>query len=320
MSPDVLSRARADSPLRVGVGPDVAAIGEIAVGLTLGEGRIGEQRGGQRLEREPGAELLHHVGFGRIVEIDLDGAGPQHHVESHGADPRHVAHHDLVAALGHHRQLGACLVGPHAEAEKADVATLADRLDLFEMATRLGAGLVQILERRAGELELAGGFEADRAVRAAQGDDLAAFLDRFPAEFLHVEQDVADAARLVIGGRAVVRTVEDELLVLGADPPVGLGFLAIEKRRDQLVAALDDGICVLGSLAGAHDSRVRQSPCAAPALYSSPGFRGPSRSRQSPACAIQIASAASAAVSARRMRGPSEMGTACGRARIAARS
>ena len=65
-------------------------IAEVAVGLAFGERRIGEQRGGERLQREADAELLHHVGFGRIIEIDLDRAGPQHHVEAEAADPRHV--------------------------------------------------------------------------------------------------------------------------------------------------------------------------------------------------------------------------------------
>ena len=66
------------------------------------------------------------------------------------------------------------LVGPHAEAEEAEAELLADRLDLVEMAAGLGAGLVEMLARRAGQLELAGRLEADRAVRAGQGDDVAA--------------------------------------------------------------------------------------------------------------------------------------------------
>ena len=73
--------------------------------------------------------------------------------------------HDRVAALGHDRQLGAGLVGPHAEAEEAEAEPVADRLDLVEMAAGLGAGLVEVLERRAGQFELAGRLEADGAVR-----------------------------------------------------------------------------------------------------------------------------------------------------------
>ena len=47
----------------VGVFPDVAAEALVAVGLAFGERRVGEQRGGDRLQRQADAELLHHVGF-----------------------------------------------------------------------------------------------------------------------------------------------------------------------------------------------------------------------------------------------------------------
>src|SRR3546814_8890485 len=77
-----------------------------------------------------------------------------------------MVEHDLVAPLGHARQVGARLVGPHAEAEEAEAGFGADFLDLFQMAAGLGAGLVKIFERRAREFELARGFEADRAVAA----------------------------------------------------------------------------------------------------------------------------------------------------------
>ena len=35
----------------------------IAVRLALGEWRVGEERGGDRLERQADTELFHHVGF-----------------------------------------------------------------------------------------------------------------------------------------------------------------------------------------------------------------------------------------------------------------
>ncbi len=101
------------------------------------------------MQREAGAELVRHVRLGRIIEIDLDGAGAQHHVEPHAAHAWHVPQHDGIAALGHDRQVVSRLVGPHAEAEKAHAHALPDGLDLFEMAAGLGTGLVQILERRA---------------------------------------------------------------------------------------------------------------------------------------------------------------------------
>ena len=91
----------------VGVAPDFGAERQEAVRLAFGERRVGEQRGGDRLQRERDAQLLHHVGFGGEVEIGLHGAGAVHHVEAERADLRHVGGHDAVAALRHHRHLGA---------------------------------------------------------------------------------------------------------------------------------------------------------------------------------------------------------------------
>src|SRR3954454_23453519 len=106
------------------------------------------------------------------------------------------------------------------------------------MAARLRAGEMEMLERRTRELELPGRLEADRAVGAGQGDDLAAFLDRLPAKLGHRHQQVANAAGLVIGGRAMVGAAIDELLVLGADPPRILRFLTAREGREQIVAGL----------------------------------------------------------------------------------
>ncbi len=62
---------------------------------------------------------------------------------------------------------------------------------------------------------------------ALQGDDLVALHDRLPAEAgdqrLH---QGADAALALVGHRRQRVGVEDELLVLGADPPLSLGLLA----------------------------------------------------------------------------------------------
>src|SRR3546814_7432879 len=79
-----------------------------------------------------------------------------------------------------------------AEPQETEPEPIADRLHLFQMPRRLGARLVQIVERGARKLELPGGLEADRAVGAGQRDDLARFLDRLPAEFGEARQQVAD--------------------------------------------------------------------------------------------------------------------------------
>src|SRR3546814_10826103 len=67
--------------------------------------------------------------------------------------------HDLVAPLGHDRQFGARLVGPHADAEETEPEFGADFLPLLQMPAGLGAGLVEVFERGAGDFELPRGFE-----------------------------------------------------------------------------------------------------------------------------------------------------------------
>src|SRR6185503_20686709 len=103
-------------------------------------------------------------------------------------------------------------VRPHADAEKAEAEPIADHLALAEVARGLGAGLVQVRECRAGQLELPCGLEADGPVGAAQRNDVAVLAHWLPAEFGEAHQKIADAAFLVIARRAVIVAAEDELL------------------------------------------------------------------------------------------------------------
>ena len=160
--------------------------------------------------------------------------------------------HDVIAALGHDWQFFAGLVGPHAEAEIADAALLADFLDLREVASGFGAGLVEVFQRRAGEFQLSGRFKADGPVGALQGDDVPAFLHRRPAELLEALEQIANAALLVIGRGAVIGVFVDQLFMLGADPPVFGRLFAADHRRDQLVEAFDHRIVGRGGFACAH--------------------------------------------------------------------
>ena len=90
-------------------------------------------------------------------------------------------------------------------------------------------------------------------------------------------QQVADAAGLVIGRRAVVGAAVDELLVLGADAPASLGFSPPAKTDEQVVAALDRR-AVAGVGARRH-RRALAGPWAAPAVSITPIRGSP---RQSP--------------------------------------
>jgi hypothetical protein len=177
--------------------PDVAAVGQETVGLAFGEGRIGEQRGRQRLQGQTDAELLHHVRLARIVEVHLDRTGPEHHVEAHRADARHVPQHDVVAALGHDRQLVATrLVGPQAEAEEGDARrSLADQSSPApgdgRSRRRSDAG------SRVARPTVRAGPPGSRLTRRRcprHGDDIAAFQHRLPAELGQRHQQVANAA------------------------------------------------------------------------------------------------------------------------------
>ena len=226
-------------PRRVGVFPDMASEALVAVGLAFRERRVGEQGRRDRLQGEADTELLYHVGFGTIVQINLNGTGAEHHVEPEIADPRHVAKHDRVSALGHDRQVGPRLVGPHAKAEEAQAKPVADRLHLFKVTSAFRAAFVKIAERRARQLQLSGRFKADRPVRAGQRDDLSAFLDRLPTELGQAEKQVANAAGLVPAWGAMIVEPIDELLMLGPDPPrLARLFPALENGK-QIIAALD---------------------------------------------------------------------------------
>jgi hypothetical protein len=78
-----------------------------------------------------------------------------------------VAQHDLVPALGHDRQLFAGLVGPQAKAQKP--VPVASPMALTWRTWRaLGAGFMQVDQRRARQFKLTGRFKADIAIRALQ--------------------------------------------------------------------------------------------------------------------------------------------------------
>ena len=163
-----------------------------------------------------------------------------------------MVQHDAVAPLGHDRQLVASLVRPHAKAEEAHAQLLAHGLHLLQVTAGLGAGQMQVFQRRAGKLELAGGLEAAIAVRPLQRDDVLALVDRLPAVAGEPDQQRVDAALLLVGGGVVIAGRVDELLVLGADPPALRRLLAVGEQADQVVAGFDRRILAGLGFARAH--------------------------------------------------------------------
>ena len=191
------------------------------------------------------------------------------------------------------------------------------------MGVHLAAGLVDGVERRPGQFELAARLQRDgaKADRIGQADDAAVIVDRMPAEqaFHRLEQP-ADAARALVGHRRMVVEVEAEFLVLGADAPLVLRLRARFERLHQLVAGFDrrrvrDVAChSTGFRKGLERERTRQ--IRAVRAWRKPAQCGAGGAfRQSPSAAWTRASAATAAVSARRIRGPSGSAVTNGRER-----
>ncbi len=224
----------------VGVAPDLGAVRLEAVGLAVGERRIGEECGGDRLERKAHAQFGDHVPLIAEIHVHLHRRGAEHHVEPMAPSLRHIARHDAVALLRHHRGLAERPFRGEADAKKADAELPSNFADLDEMVAKFLIGLVHVLEGRAGQFELAAGLEADRAalraVLAAERDDVALLRDRIPAEaVLEPLEQRADAAFAFIRDRVMSVRIEAELLVLGADAPFVRGLGTLLEISDELV-------------------------------------------------------------------------------------
>ncbi len=245
----------------VDVGPYVAAVGQEPVRAALAERRRREHRGRDRLQRQADAELLDHVGFGGEVEVHLDRAGAEHHFETEAADARHVALHDAVAALRHHRHVFKARGRVVAEADEACADFLGDLAHLIEMFVRLGAGFVDAPEWRAGELQLATGFQADcGAGGVLQADDVRAFVDRLPAaEAPQAFEHRADARLPLIRERRQRFQVVAELFVLGADAPFALRLHPLGDEVDEVGFGCDRAAASLRN--GHEGTSMTITPC-----------------------------------------------------------
>ncbi len=149
-------------PVGIGIGPDIGAGAQEAVGATLGKGAVGEQGRGNGLQCQRGAELHHHVGLGLKVQIGLDGRGAQHHVQAQPALLGHIGAHNVVAALGHDRDFLARPQGVEADAQEAQVQLIRDLLDLHQVLAGFRTDVVDRLQRGTRQFELSARFQADR--------------------------------------------------------------------------------------------------------------------------------------------------------------
>ena len=176
----------------------------------------------------------------------------------------------------------------------------------------------KVAERRTGKLHLAAGLKTNDAalgtIGALQRDDVAPLEHAVPTEtVLHAFEQRPDAALAVIRDRRMSAPVEAELLVLGADAPFADRLRACFEIGDELVPRLD-GRALRPSYACRHGETIsflrlgfegRMAPLLARLRG---GEHGMDQERQSPRVALTSANAATAAVSARITRGPSEIG------------
>jgi hypothetical protein len=110
------------------------------------------------------------------------------------------------------------------------------------MRHQLRAGLMHGLDGRSRELKLPTRLERNRTAAGdiEQADDVAVLGDGLPAEqVLHAFEQGANAASAVVGDRVVALDHEHELLVLGADAKLRLGFAARFEPRDKFLARFD---------------------------------------------------------------------------------
>src|SRR3546814_3009921 len=75
----------------------MAAIGKEPVCLPFRKGAVGKECRRYRLEGERRAKHFRHHGLAAVIEINLYGAGAEHHVEAHAAHTRHMVQHDAIA-------------------------------------------------------------------------------------------------------------------------------------------------------------------------------------------------------------------------------
>ena len=255
LEPHAVLEGERQEPRAVGIGvrPHVAPIAQVAVGRSLPERGVGEQRRGDGLQPQRDPHLLHHVGFGRVIEVHLDRAGPEHHLEPERAAGRHVPAHDAVPPLRHHRHVLVLPFRVVSETEKSHVQPGADLLHLEQVRVHLVTGLMKVFEGRARELDGAARLQRHRLPVQGQRDDVPVLEHRRPAEPLQALQDDADADVALERQGAQVAAAVGEFLVLGPDSPLDGRLAAALEIGDEVVpivyrGRLGVGACQIGFL------------------------------------------------------------------------
>jgi len=137
------------------------------------------------------------------------------------ADLRHIVPHDLVAPLGHHRGLFQAPDRAAADTEKPDPEWISHGSHLAQVVANFVAGLVNVLQRRAGQFKLTAWLQADAGPVTLQADQVLAFMYALPAKLVaQAFKHGAHTHLATVVQRAQPVLHEAELLMLGADAPL----------------------------------------------------------------------------------------------------
>ena len=104
------------------------------------------------------------------------------------------------------------------------------------MRRELVVRAVDTLALLARQLDLTAGLERDRGALALEREDMPMLVLRLEAVVVgHPPQQVLDAAGAGVGDSGTVGIADDDLFVLGADPPLRARFAAVLEIADQVV-------------------------------------------------------------------------------------
>src|SRR5262249_2170237 len=154
----------------------------------------------------------------------------------------HIGRHDAIAAFGHHGSVDARPFRAHPDAEEGETEWTRHLAELGEMSVDFARSLMDVLDRGAGELELAARLERDRSSIDHRGepDEVLVLRDRLPSgEEAHAFEQRPDAARPFVWNRTMAVGREHELFVFGPDAEFRLRLDALLQPGDQSVARLD---------------------------------------------------------------------------------
>jgi hypothetical protein len=179
----------------VGVAPDMGAVALEPRRLAIDDRRRRVQRGEDRGHAQQRAQLGRGVGLVGPVDVGLDRGRAQHHVEAAAADRRHVRAHDVVALLGHPRDVGPGAERPEPDRQPGQSEGPTDRREIGAVGLEISRQLGAVDHRPRRQLELTAGLDRDLIGAAHQGDHVAALLDRRPAAGGEAVEHRADARR-----------------------------------------------------------------------------------------------------------------------------